>query len=201
MSLLDEEASDGDKSRCIDLEPPSDDAIIWETTASGGFSSEQKHPQPVNVDGVIGARAAPPSRKTNKPLADQTVAFQNALLQAPGALLSIRGGRARHLAKDYYAGQENDPKAVMGGDGGSFHAQPGAASRKTKIPLADQAVAFQDALQRSTGASPSSIGGGVLLQNTEREEAAAAARKYAKLRRKNAAKMRKKREQQQGQMG
>lgn len=89
-------------------------------------------------------------------------------------------------------GQENFPKAMVGGS--DVVVQPGTSSRKTNVPLADQKVAFNDALQQSTGVPPSIRGGNA--RKPAEDGLRLVAQKQANARRKNAAKKRKKRERE-----
>ncbi|KAI4133581.1 MAG: hypothetical protein LQ338_000093 [Usnochroma carphineum] len=97
-----------------------------------------------------------------------------------------------------YVGKENSFKAVSS-DSGLGPVQRANLSRKNKVPLADQNVAFQKALQQSTGTSPSLRGGGKALGKSAEDDLTLAARKHAKSRKKKASKQRRKREREQQQ--
>ncbi|KAL8756954.1 MAG: hypothetical protein Q9184_004343 [Pyrenodesmia sp. 2 TL-2023] len=93
-------------------------------------------------------RRATSSRRTNGPLPDQKDAFHDALRLFPGASPS----RSSDCAD-----QEKQATATVDDSHSGCHS---ASSRcKTKLPLADQEVAFHKALQLLTGDTPKLRGG------------------------------------------
>ncbi|KAL8990086.1 MAG: hypothetical protein Q9177_001172 [Variospora cf. flavescens] len=127
-----EEETSGTDSQCMDLEPSWDD-IIWERGGGGGHVGQENLSKAGNPGGSGAVEAQPSTsnwKTKNVPLADQGVAFQNALQQ-----------------------QENLPKeaVVVADDNRGVETWPSSISswKKTNAPLADQGTAFQNALEQS----------------------------------------------------
>ncbi|KAL8647691.1 MAG: hypothetical protein Q9210_005407 [Variospora velana] len=161
------EETSGTDSQCMDLEPPWDD-VIWQR-GGGGHVGQENLSKAGNPGSSAEAQPSTSDWKTNVPLADQGVAFQNALQQ------------------------ENLPKAVVSDSG--VEAWPSTSSWKTNAPLADQGTAFQNALEQSTGA-PLSLRGEKAPSVWQEGVAAAAPQKHPKTREQKAAKRRAKRERE-----
>ncbi|KAL8959876.1 MAG: hypothetical protein Q9193_003333 [Seirophora villosa] len=156
-------------SQCMDLEPPWHDVIRG--SGSGGHVAQGDLSKSVGAGSGAKAQPSTSSGKTKVPLADQGIAFQNAL-------------------------QQESLSKPMGADSG-VKAQPSTSSRKMNVPLADQGIAFQHALQRCTGASSGLRG----ARSEQGGIAAAASRRHSKTREQKAAKRRRQRERESQRQG
>ncbi|KAL9011828.1 MAG: hypothetical protein Q9173_003360 [Seirophora scorigena] len=156
-------------SQCMDLEPPWHD-VIW-GSGSGCHVAQGDLSKSVGAGSGVEAQPSTSSGKTKVPLAEQGIAFQNAL-------------------------QQESLCRLMGTDSG-VEAQPSTStsSRKMHVPLADQGIAFQHALQRCTGAL-SGLRGAQFPRAEQGGVVAAASRRHSKTREQKAAKKRRQRERE-----
>ncbi|KAL8713822.1 MAG: hypothetical protein Q9225_006698 [Loekoesia sp. 1 TL-2023] len=196
MALPAEQESE-DNSQPMDLEQIQDHGIC--ESEYGSRTGQENYDKFVPEEEKVDSLSSTSSRKSKAPLTEQNAAFQAAVPQFQDTIPSIRGG-----GSGYCLGQENDYKSVV--DGENTKLQPQTLSRKTKVPLAEQGVAFQAALQQSREAVPSSRGSHLKERKWNkamREEAAAAvaesprlaALKAQKTREKKAGKKERKRQQ------